>query len=272
VSNHLLADKLTTAQRKLVAAAADDMAAAALNTAPMDRTACQAAIQRAYTHLRLAAPEVLFFDSPAAALRELQRWMPRSPSHIEPPHQRPMQDVMANPTAWVAEQVGAAQPRPLQDWGAEVDLSFSTELNRATDSAPYQPGWRAFANLIDKRLGPLIHCQHAANAALEALVDHRDHVWLLYSSGPANLWGAAEGFARTQALASLDALDIPAPELALGLAVLSGCGWVNAFEKVCLVCDRPQALHQEGRPRDADGLRTRVIWRDGQVCEFVYQD
>lgn len=104
------------------------------------------------------------------------------------------------------------------------------------------------------------------------MVDHRDHVWSIYSSGPATLWGAAESFARVQALAALDGLDIPAPELALGQAVLTSYGWVNAFKKACLVSDRPQAVHQEGRPRDADGLRTRVIWRDGQVGETVYQD
>lgn len=153
-----------------------------------------------------------------------------------------------------------------------MDLEFSIELSRTMNSAPYQPGWRSFADLIDKRLGPLTHYQHATFAALEASVDHRDYVRLIYYSGAAKLWAAAERFARVQALAALDGLDMPAPELALGQAVLTGCGWVNAFKRACLVSDRPQSLHQEGRPRDAGGLRSRVTWRDGQVGETVYQD
>ncbi|RUL69002.1 hypothetical protein [Dyella choica] len=267
MSDHLLARKLTPGQRKLVAAVADDMVVAALNSAPMDRAACQEAIQRAYTHLGLALPKVMFFDSPIAAMREMLRRTPGT----EPPPQRSMQEDMADPAASVLDQAGAALPRWLPDWGAEVDLSFNTELNRATDSAPYQPGWPSFSNLIDKRLGHLIHHKHAVDTALEAMVDRHVHFRLLYYSGPASLWGAAEDFARAQALAALDALDTPAPELALGQAVLAGCGWVNAFEKVCLVSDRPQTLNQEGRPQDADGIRTRVTWRDGQVCESVYQ-
>ncbi|MDR2220640.1 MAG: hypothetical protein LBE24_08700 [Methylobacillus sp.] len=286
MSSISLPEKLSTAQRKQIAAAADEIIAAAMNTEPMDKSACRKAIERAYAYLHLPMPELRFFDSPMAAMAEMQKLVP---SHSEEPVMPlnleaimektglSMQAVLQNENNamgnLVFDAIASAQPRDLSGWGYEEDLSFHGHINEVTFPLAWQSGWEPFAKAVDKHVGRLIHFEHAVTDALEAAVQRRDQEWLLYSGGSANPWGAAEQFARAQALVALGLVNIAAlPALTLGRAVLESCGWVNAFRKLCLVCDRPAALSQEGNTRNAEGLRTRVIWRDGQECVQVWTD
>ena len=232
MSTPVLAQKLDSEQRKRASAAADGIAAAALCTAPIDRAACRDAVDRAYASLALPPPAVHFFDSPLAAMAAMQG---------------------------------------MAGLGREVDVSFNDELNRATDAIVRLAGWPSLSRLVDTRLGPLVHYAHACDDALEARVPPADHMRLLYWSGSACLWRFAQQYARVQALVDLGELPAAPAGLQLGRTLLAGCGWVNAFDKTCLVSERPQALDQEGRPRDPDGLRSRVTWRDGLTSEHVHR-
>jgi len=154
--------------------------------------------------------------------------------------------------------------------GREVEISFNDALNQATAELPRQPGWATITRLVDARLGHVAHYAHAVADALEAQVGPTN-TRLLYWSGAECLWRSAEQLARVQVLATLGALQPAPPGLALGLSALSNCGWINAFEGLCLVSERPLALEQHGRPRGPEGLLSRATWRDGLTTEAVHR-
>jgi hypothetical protein len=277
-----LPEKLSNAQRKQIYAVADDISAAALNTEPMDQAECREAIEHAYAYLELPTPELRFFESPIAAMAEMKKLAPSlSPTPATlltlPAIMEELEATQGNQdNFWeslVFNEIASTQPRDLSHWGSEVDLP-GNDLGREMLflASAWQSGWDSFAGAVDKRVGRLIHYEHAVTDALEAIVDHQDQEWLLYSSGAMNIWRCADSLVQIRALVTLGVLDAAPPTLTLGRAVLESCGWINAFEKLCLICDRPKSLSQEGRPRDAEGLRTRVTWRDGQMCEQVWTD
>ena len=162
------------------------------------------------------------------------------------------------------------QPRRIPVLGDEVDLTFNDELNRAIEPSCLLPLWRPLSSLIDKQLPYVTHYAHAVNASLEQLVAYRDQTWLIYSGGAASIWSGAEEFARVQALYDIGAIKALPKGKVLGLAALQSCGWVNAFEKLCVVCNRPGEISQTGKESDTEGVCTQVTWRDGQTCQFIY--
>jgi len=263
--------KLTAQQNRFATEAAKHIVAAANSTAPMDRNVCIDVIDRAYAYLGLKSPEIVFFDSPMQAIADLKQRVPLPSKEASRSMSAPLTDHdLSNLGAIVLDMMRAAQPRRVSALGNEVDLMFNDELNRAIEPTLLAPIWQPLSRHIDKKLGDVIHYKHAVDNALEALVTYREHQWLLYSGGMASLWYGAEGFTRVQALFDIGLIDALPKGHGHGLAVLQSCGWVNAFEALCLVSDRPAAIAQSGRASDPDGLRTQVTWRDGVTCQFVF--
>jgi hypothetical protein len=170
----------------------------------------------------------------------------------------------------VLNMISAALPRSGHAFGSEVDLSFHDELNRSMDETWRLPIWRSLSNTVDRKLGDVIHYAHAVTNSLEGMVTYREHQWLIYSGGSASIWNGAEGFARVRALSETGVIRNLPDGYTLGLEVLQNCGWLNAFEKLCVVCDRPIELSQSGSAKDPEGLCTRVTWRDGKTCSYTF--
>jgi hypothetical protein len=263
--------KLSLQQNKVIAEGAKSILTAATSTTPIDNAVCIDAISSAYSYLGLNPPEIMFFSNPIRAMAELQRRMPLPSEEKSPTTSRPLtNNDHANLGAIVFEMISAAQPRIVSALGQEVDLTFNDELNRAIESSCALSIWNPLSKLVDRQLGNVIHYMHAVNNLLEDLVTHREHKWLLYSGGIASIWYGAEGFARVQALHDIGASEALPQGHDHGSSALQSCGWVKAFEKLCLVSDRPGALTQSGRVSDPDGVVTQLAWRDGQTCKSTY--
>lgn len=248
----------------------------ALCVAPMDRALCQEAIARCYEYLGLKCPEILFFSSPQAILKHLLRMAPASTTvsgqdftSMDFSQLLGSEDELQR---LLLNSIQSAQPRALGDWGSEVSLPAHDLEGDVIMPFAWQAGWEKLAGAVDNGVGNLIHFQHAVTDALEAAIQDESQEWVLYSGGMSNLWGSAEALGRAQALLAIGMLEAAPPALVLGGDVLRSCGWINAFEKLCLVSDRPASLEQTGRARSAEGLRSRVEWRDGEVNEYLYHD
>lgn len=276
MSKKQLPPSLGAEQKAEIKAVSGQIQDAALGVAPMDRALCAEAIARCYEHLGLERPEILFFSSPHAILKHLLQMAPTSTTVSGQDfssmdfsqllgNEEELQNMLLN-------SIQSAQPRALGDWGSEVSLPAHDLESDVVMPFAWQAGWEKFSDAVDKGVGNLIHFQHAVTDALEAAVQDESQEWVLYSGGMNNLWGSAEALGRAQALLAIGMLESAPPALVLGGNVLRSCGWINAFEKLCLVSDRPASLQQTGRARSAEGLRTRVEWRDGEVNEYLYHD
>jgi hypothetical protein len=239
------------------------------STTPINRAACADAIGAAYDHMGFKPPEIMFFDSPMQAFAELQKRAPLPSLEKFQPDKPLTEKDLPDLGNIVMGMLSAAQPREVSALGDEEDLMFTHEMNNAMN--PSLPIWEPLVKLVDKQLGDVIHYKHAVDDALEKSITYREHEWLLYSSGQASIWYGAEWFARVQALFSIGLIEALPKEHALGLAVLRNCGWVNSFERLCVVSDRPSAMSQSGRESAPGGLRTQIIWRDGAVCNAVWE-
>lgn len=270
-----LPSKLSAAQRQQVQAVADAIVAQAMRTDAVDRAATEQAIANAYALLGLPAPQVQWHASPAAAMRALQRLAGDAGDPAKAPMAPPMpamEELMRNPAPWVFETFAAARHQDCPALGDEVDLSFNQELNQVLFAAAMQPGWGSVSDTIDRRLSHLIFFAHAVSDQLEAHMSPAVPDWLLSSGAHTSLWNAAEDLARVQALAAIGALPEAPVEARAAHAVLTGCGWVHAYEKVCMVCERPSTLTQRGRASDRDGVHTEVHWPDGAHGSYHYAD
>ncbi len=265
--------KLDAAQKKTIKAVAAEVHAAALSTDAIDRDACQALIVKAYAAIGLPAPTVRFFDSPQASMHHLRALASDGTGEAAP-----LAADFSQFTGGMEELQGllasmaSVQPRGLAEWGEEVELPAGDLEREVIQPFTWEAGWESFSTAVDKELGKLIHFEHAVTEALEASLPDGRLEWLLYSGGAAHLWGGAEALGRTQALVALGMLDVEPPAQAVGGELLRSCGWLNAFEKLCVVSERPASLSQQGSARDRQGLQTRVTWRDGEVSEYIYRD
>lgn len=261
--------RLNASQEATLATAVDELGKAALNTSPIDPDACRDAVERAYAFLELPAPELRFFASPLAAMAALREL---GSGRAQPTDERTTGRTMGGIGALMSQFLGSIMPAPagkLGSYGSEVDLSFNRELNEVLMSCACQAGWNTFVHQTDTRVDNLIHYAHAVDETLEALLEGSPEQWLVYSSGACNVWSGMLEIARVQALVALDLISAPAA-LAPARTVVQACGWINALEGLCLVCDRPATLSQEGSARGAEGLRSKIRWRDGSECVFVY--
>lgn len=71
VISQMLIEKLTPDQQALIPVTLEQWRAIALSTQPIERQKAKVAVKAAYAAIGLSEPEILFFDSPYAALSEL---------------------------------------------------------------------------------------------------------------------------------------------------------------------------------------------------------
>jgi hypothetical protein len=55
--------------------------------------------------------------------------------------------------------------------------------------------------------------------------------------------------------------------------VLESCAWLYSFERLCLVCERPQEVQQSAVGKGRNKAVTSTIrWRDGTESVYTQQD
>lgn len=261
--------KPTLDQRAKVDAVALQMREEAHCTSPIDREQCKKAVHAAYKYLELAVPSILFVESPVEAFKILKE----RTGEIVPdasPAARSILGSIGLPED-ILEMMMSAQPRNTEALGEEVDLTLNHEQNRAMDRGRKTVSWEPLSVRIWKHLAFLNHFAHAVDNTLAEQVAGANHRWLVYSGGAASIWEAAEPLVRVRAMYELGALDSIPKALEVTSAVVKACGWVNAFEKLCIISERPAELRQIRESGRSGKVTTFVRWRDGEECELVYQ-
>lgn len=261
--------KPTLEQRTKIDAVALQMREDAHRISPIDREECKKAVHAAYKYLDLAVPSILFVDSPLEAFIILKK---RAGEIV--PDASPAATAILGSIGLpddILEIMMSAQPRNTEALGEEVDLTLNHEQNRAMDQGGKTVSLEPFSARIWKHLAFINHFAHAVDNTLAEQVAGANYRWLVYSGGAASIWEAAESLVRVRAMYELGAFDSLPKALEVTSAVVKACGWVNAFEKLCIISERPAELRQIRESGRAGKVTTFIKWRDGQACELVYQ-
>jgi hypothetical protein len=247
----------TPREKKTIAAVCRALRSESERTDPIDVQACTAAASAAYREVGLSVPEIQYCASPSDALHRLQRLGP------EP---EPEADGQPRSLLW---RMAAALPRVWPQVGAEVDLSFHPEVLHALEPFNWEPGWwdTIEKHACQKTL-EVLRLAHTVNDALEQQVTREQDAWLLYTKGASSLWAEAPEYAMLEALIALERIPAPPKEFGVAKRLLSSCGWLYAFERVCLVCDRPMQIDRLNSTPARRGKTIRILWRDG--AEYTY--
>ncbi|MBB4932639.1 hypothetical protein F4561_003459 [Lipingzhangella halophila] len=251
----------------------DEWLGRALSTLPADRPAAEAAITELYSLVGQAAPRFQWVDSPAAMLRL-------------PPEERPD----AAPA-----QLRAAHPRNrAADWPTACRLaSCMADLRRDLDrlvnaqlaGTPLAPGQRRAARDVAPeealRQGvPLRQLlEIAVREPLEASVGDavggplRTAFTTLAGGASPLVWSGqheAPWIARYDTWCRLGLATLPAAaghQLGLWAELARCCGWWWPGEEVCVLAERPRAVHHEPLPHAPNG-QIRLHRDAGPAVEF----
>lgn len=185
----------------------------ALSTEPIDRRLATEAVNAAYDLLEISPPNLLFFDSPYAALRELEKHLGKQPGRK------------------LKKRLGDRLWRPLErQLGDRLDPTLKQSLQR-----------QLRINLGDGRLEDL---KYKLERSLGNINCIRSDVWS---------WRCCLFDYYINELGYQHDLQKEWDVIQL---LVSNCGWIFPYEKVCLVCDRPRIIlfgerelfHAEGKP------------------------
>ncbi|WP_143467781.1 DUF6745 domain-containing protein [Leptolyngbya ohadii] len=232
-----------------------------LSTDPIDRARAIDAIEVAYTALGLAAPQVLFFDSPWAALLQFfapKLWEQHLLHRVSDPSVRHLN--------LLSQQLGRSLKRPFeQQFEQKLVIQLESEI------APYlwqglklelhlYLGARLWFNISDQLVNSVL-------ALRPSLM--RPIIKPLRRLVPKSTYPAAWTVESALLDFCISVLDCT-PDAELWTAhrlVAQECGWLFPFERVCLMCDRPSFLsctddHTNDAVFHAVG-RPAIEFRDG---------
>lgn len=224
----------------------------------IDPEACADAVETAYGFLGLESPQVVFCESPLQAMQWLQARapIPGDESIVQ--------------TEW--ERVAHAQSQMWPALGSEQALAFHNELEFGVFNAYAWDfiWWPEIRKRVEQKTYEVLCLAHAVEKTLEALVTRKRDVWLLYTRAMASPWKAAEHHAGLRVLQGLGKIESLPPHYSVGASLLQQCSWLYAFERVCVICNRPSAI--ERLNAESSTRRTTLIrWRDGWECRYVPQ-
>ncbi len=213
----------------------------------IDEAQCGSAVAKAYALENLKAPEMVYCQSPIAAMTRLQSLSPDAGSRVPrpiPDMQKVLQDGISLAGVW--DVIVSAQPKVWPALGREVALSFHGEIIEAPNSIPWgSETWPPVKRRVESRVFDLCHLAHTVTDALEEIVQTEPEAWPLYTQGASSLWAEADQYAALEAALALGHIRAPPAALAAGRELLASCGWIYSFERLCLVCDRPSGIQQQ---------------------------
>jgi hypothetical protein len=230
---------LTKEQRQKIDEAIAPLLASSMRTDPIDRDAAVAAFNAAYAALNLPAPEYEFFASPAEAFQHVQNMIPSC-------------------------------ERFRGIWGDETGLGSIDGRTPEIREALVNPKWRPAVKRANRPFDPFGALAGVVHSTLEASTKEMKQ-WELLHYGNDSGWGNVARNGWLHALPALGIYQLP-QDYVLACRALETCGWVFTFERMCLICERPDSFHHPELSKEGPRDRIIVRWRDGFVCDEALDD
>ena len=240
--------KLTPEQEALIPVYQEKWRAIALSTERIDRQKAAEAIRSVYTLLSelypaffKQEPEIIFFDSPFAALLELAL------KELEIAEEKQLykkldSQVYSQISGRIQDKLRGSLERRMR---ISLNIQLKTQLIYKLETRLNIQLNRQFNQQVMDQLESQLYKQ---TGKLDLADD------LLYSIIlPEEEWGVIGFF---DFCISVLNCNFPQRELAVFEALVKDCGWILPFEKICIVCARPtklsfdneNRLHAEGKP------------------------
>lgn len=217
-------------QEALIAVDQDKWEKIALSTERLDRKKAEEAVKAAYTWIHQGEPEIMFFDSPYAALREL--------------------NILDFPF----------DELPIDDLLSQLRHPFTQETQKLLYDIQLQ---EALGKNLWNRLWKV---QNLLYFQIEEKLDEED-LWIPdnFDNGIVNINLLNAECADYDFCISVLNFDYESTQWQILQDIVKNCGWVFTCQDACIVCDRPikfsfdnaKLLHAEAEPaiEFADGFK-----------------
>jgi hypothetical protein len=237
-----LIERLTSEQEALIPAYREKWCQIALSTEPIDRKKTAAAVNTVYSLIgQKKQPEILFFDSPFAALSMV------FPSALS-------QEMGLDLSGLIRNQLLCELPRQLL---SQVDHYLWNQLEIQFSSELWSDSLRAeLENQLDSQLNSdcdrydFYYEEELWNQWKTELIDNT-----IFNCIESEVWACNRANLYDFCISVLNC-DHDQKLWSAYQLLLKNCSWIFPHTKICLVCDRPrfvcfdnqQRLHAEGSP------------------------
>lgn len=264
-----MATRLTDDQRAKIDAVCERMRAQAMSTEPLDQARCLAAVARAYEAQNLAVPSIEFHVSPVAAMTRLMACAPEGASKAAPAAPD-LTALLGGDMSSVFNMLSSALPSTWPMLGDEVDTACAHDFRNYQESLPWD---RKVASLVERRVNHsnLEAFGSAGEAVRESLgerVVSDGANWLLYTAAHQTFWKEVVQQAVLEATLELGNAPALPPTVAASRELMPLSPSIYTFEKLCLVCERPEKLEVEMNPKETFA---HITWRDGTRSEHQFE-
>lgn len=218
--------KLTPAQTALIPTYREKWRQIGLSAKPIDRAIAAAAINTAYSIIDCPQPEIIYFDSPEAALRALQPLMGR--------------DLGSELGSEIRNKIHSKLYNQLRaQITSKVEHVLFSELENQIYTQLYNPLFHQLRSqlydYIKDQLADRFRWQLSSGfySILKNKFDNNCIVSQL---------SACHGSWVDFCISVLN-LDFDRPLYSAFQSLVENCGWIYPFSKKCFVCDRPRQIH-----------------------------
>ncbi len=248
--------KLTPEQEALIPVYREKWRAIALSTERIDREKAAEAIRSVYTLLSelypaffKQEPEIIFFDSPFAALTELALKELEITELEKQLNKKVDSQVYSEIGERIQDKLRGALERRIMSL---IKIQLKTQLlYKLENQLIIQLNRQLNEQLMDQ-----LESQLYGQTGKPDLADD-----LLYSIiHPEEEWAVISFF---DFCISVLNCNYPQRDLTVFEALVKYCGWILPFEKICIVCDRPTKLSLDNENRLHASIETAISFADG---------
>jgi hypothetical protein len=238
-------DKLTPEQEAQIPVIREKWKAIALSTERIDRQKASEAIKAAYAIIGKQEPEIVFFDSPLAALSFLE-------SHLGSQLESQLQNQLGS------ELKGKLEKELDEQVASQLDdhliWQLNNELINELRSQLERQLWSELESQLKKQLGSQLCSQLGSEL-------HK----FVQTAGCLCLAVQLDFY-----ISVVNCVHNPRTWEAYKLLVIQG-SCIFAFEKVCLLCDRPLKLSIDSEERLHAQVSPAIEFVDGFFRKYVYE-
>ncbi|MGV0105057.1 DUF6745 domain-containing protein [Nostoc sp. DSM 114160] len=231
-----LIEKLTPEQEALIPVYREKWRAIALSTERIDKEKAAEIVKAAYIAIDYEQPEILFHDSPYAACN----WMLKlSPQFVDSYLNEPKSlDSLFSPHIF-----------------QELSRKLHEQLGK---KLLYKQFYKYFSGMADTLVNHEIFNDLIEKFCTQVNEQLEDHSWLIevYLHNSFRLENHGNWMDGYDFCISVLNIDHPQQEWKVFQSLIQECGWLFAYDDICIICDRPlhlrfdnqNRLHAEGEP------------------------
>lgn len=211
--------KLTPEQTAIIPIYREKWRQIGLSAKPIDRPIATAAINTAYSIIGALEPEILYFDSPHAALQALQPLMRRDlGSDMGSEIRNKIHNQLYN---GLRHQLGSELENQLysQLYNPLFDQLMSQLYIQIRDELQNR-----FLDELDRDFDSILNSHFYKNNCIVSQLSSCHGSWVDFCIGVLNL-------------------DCDRPLYSAFESLTENCGWIYPFANKCFVCDRPRQIH-----------------------------